>query len=146
MRTARRLLAALAVLTLGGLVLAGPASAAPAVSTNALGGLTLSALVVSGVQSLAIPIITGVLTKLRTYAWIKAAVALALSTGNGLLVTAAYAADGTATVSREALVLALFSFVVQLTSYLGVYAQTPIPKALFPERGLGPVARSSSWH
>lgn len=162
----RAILAALALAFLGGLAVAGPASAwhedypasssavvqavqagnlwgeAPTASassspnTDTLGGVTLSATAVTVLVGLVLPIANGLLVKYRAPGVVKGLVALATSAITGLIV-AGQTVDGGAFLSRSAITLGGIAFVIQTASYLGIYAPADLNGRLLPDRGLG---------
>lgn len=98
--------------------------------------LTLSALVVTMIVSYLIPAVTALLTKANASAWLKQFVTALLAAVNGLVVTATQI-DGTAVVSKQALVLALGSFIAAQASYVALYKPHDANAKIAPTKGLG---------
>lgn len=98
--------------------------------------LTLSALVVTMIVSYLIPAVTALLTKANASAWLKQFVTAVLAAANGLVVTATQI-DGTAVISKQALVLALGSFIAAQASYVGLYKPHAANAKIAPAKGLG---------
>jgi len=98
--------------------------------------LTLSALVVTMIVSYLIPAVTALLTKASASAGVKQFVTALLAAVNGLLVTATQV-DGTAVVSKQAVVLALGSFIAAQAAYVGLYKPHAANAKIAPNKGLG---------
>lgn len=98
--------------------------------------LTLSALLVTFLATAVIPVLTGLATKLDASPAVKQLITAVLSAVSGLL-TVATQMDGTAVISKEALVLAIGTFILTQATYLGLYRPHHLDARLSPNTGLG---------
>lgn len=98
-------------------VFAGPASAA---EPGAIHQVQLSALTVSLLIAVAIPLVTGIVTRFSTSSGVKGLVTLVLNAVQTLVVTAQLA-DGTAVISRETFVSFCLALTISIATYAGVY-------------------------
>jgi hypothetical protein len=96
---------------------ASPAHAA----SDTLTAVQLSSLTVSLIIGVAIPLITGLVTKYTTSSGVKGLITLVLNAVQTLVVTATIA-DGTAIVSRETFIAFCLSLTISIATYAGVYA------------------------
>lgn len=101
--------------------------------------IELSAFMVTLIVSAVIPVLTGLLTKLTTPGWVKGSLTLFLNAVNAL-VMGGVMADGSAVLTKEAVVTALIGFVVSVSTYNGIYKPANLNSSsdgkLFPNRGL----------
>jgi hypothetical protein len=86
-----------------------------------LTAVQLSPLTVSLIIGVAIPLITGLVTKYTTSSGVKGLITLVLNAVQTLVVTATVA-DGTAIVSRETFIAFCLSLTISIATYAGVYA------------------------
>ena len=98
--------------------------------------ITVSALLTTMLVSYVLPAIVSVVTKLDASAWFKQGINALLSAITGLFTTAV-AIDGTAVLSRDALLLALGSFLVSQAAYITIYASHQANARIMPMSGLG---------
>lgn len=89
----------------------------------------LDATVLMLVGGVVIPILVGVVTKLRAPSWLKAVLHALLSAVAGLVITAT-ALDGVAVISREALVTAFITWITGVAAYFGFLTPTGISPAV----------------
>jgi hypothetical protein len=87
--------------------------------------------------SLLIPFVTGLITKYTLHSFLKFLINLVVSTGAGLI-NVGLTADGTAVISKAALVTAAYTVVTSTLMYLSVYKPLDLNKSLVPEFGIGP--------
>lgn len=80
----------------------------------------LSPFIVSSILGTLIPLVTGLLTKITTPAWVKAVITAALSAVAGLI-NVSLVDNGGAVVSQSAVVSAVLTFVVAVTTYRGFW-------------------------
>lgn len=133
----RRLLAATAV-TVGAVML--PVVAFAATDTEADSEITpvgpdaqqadsafldLSPFVVSTILGVLIPLITGILTKVTTPAWVKAVGTIILS-GIAGLINVSLVDGGGAVISQSAFVSAVLTFIVAVATYAGFWRPTGV--------------------
>lgn len=76
-----------------------------------------------------IPILVGVVTKLRAPSWLKAILHAGLAAAAGLAITAT-AYEGVAVISREAFVTAFITWITGVAAYLGFLNPTGISPAV----------------
>jgi hypothetical protein len=105
--------------------------------------LTLTPLTATMLVSLVLPIAVGLVTKTSAPPLLKQIVAALASAATGLIATATQI-DGTAVLSRQALLLAVISFVAQQATYLGVYKPQDANAKLVPNFGIGPAAQAEA--
>lgn len=98
--------------------------------------LTLDAVWVAALIGTIIPILTGIVTKLKAKPVVKQAVALVLS-GVGGLITAGLTVDGSATITKAAFLSAGLIWLQQMAVFLGILKPNDIGEKLFPDKGLG---------
>lgn len=98
--------------------------------------ITLSAWLVTLISTFIIPIITGLLTKYNAGVGLKQFVTAVLSAVAGL-VSNGIQPDGSATFSKETLVLVLTTFIVTQATYLGIYKPFDLNAKTAPNAGVG---------
>lgn len=98
--------------------------------------MTLSALIVTTIVTFLIPAVTALLTKATASTGLKQFVTALLAAINGLVVTATQV-DGTAVISKQALILALGSFLAAQAAYVGLYKPHDANAKIAPDKGLG---------
>lgn len=99
--------------------------------------MTLDAVLVTAIVGTVLPLAVALATKLNAAPGLKAVLLLALSIANGLITTATQL-DGTAVISREALLLALMSFITGVATHFGLFKPVQAQAKLLPDKGLGP--------
>lgn len=99
----------------------------------------LSPLTVSVLSGVVIPIVVGVVTKLRASAFVKGAISLFLAAVAGLLAQNIIP-EGGAVISQDALFFAAVAFATQLAMYLGIYKPLDLNAKTAPNAGIGPSA------
>lgn len=97
---------------------------------------TLSAVMVTMLASFILPALVALSTKLTASTWLKQFVSGILSAVTGVLVTATQL-DGTAVISREAIVLSLGAFALSQANYVSVYRPHNLNAKVAPEAGIG---------
>lgn len=98
--------------------------------------ITLSAWLVTLISTFVIPIITGLLTKYNAGPGLKQFVTAILSAVAGLISSGSMP-DGTATFSKETLLLVLTTFIVTQATYLGIYKPFDLNGKTAPGSGIG---------
>ena len=98
--------------------------------------MNLSATLVALVGSLVIPAITALLTKATASVGIKQAVTALLSAVSGLLAVSTQL-DGTAVISKPAVVLAIGTFLSAQAAYWGLWRPHELNAKVAPTAGLG---------
>lgn len=98
--------------------------------------MTLSALIVTTIVTFLIPAVTALLTKATASTGLKQFVTALLAAINGVVVTATQV-DGTAVISKQALILALGSFLAAQAAYVGLYKPHDANGKIAPDKGLG---------
>lgn len=131
---AHRLRRGLVVFAMMFFITSGTAIAADASDTTTT--IKLSALLTTVLVSYAIPIFTGLFTKVNASAGVKQAVTGLLAAINGFLVNATMD-DGSAVFTKEALLLASLSFMLSLVSYGQLWKPHDINAKLAPDKGIG---------
>lgn len=91
--------------------------------------LNLSPFVVSTILGTLIPILTGLLTKLTTPAWVKTVLTLLLSAVAGLI-NVSLVDGGGAVISQSAVISAVLTFVVAVATYVGIWRPTGVTSSL----------------
>lgn len=91
--------------------------------------LNLSPFVVSTILGTVIPILTGILTKATTPAWVKTVLTLLLSAVVGLI-NVSLVDGGGAVISQSALVSAILAFIVAIASYVGIWRPNGVTSSL----------------
>lgn len=104
--------------------------------SNAITTITLSAAIVTFITGTAIPIVTGVITKLTAPSWVKVVVHFVLSTVAGVL-TSSLQLDGTAVISKVTVLLVLSNWAIGLTTYQGALKKTVAPTINVTTRNVG---------
>lgn len=97
--------------------------------------LYLSPLAVTLVLSLAVPIVTGLLTKYSVPAAVKAIVMIVLDAAVALVVHAEMLPSGVAVINSQTLTAAILGVVVSVATYLGIYV--PVKLSNRPDGVLG---------
>jgi len=98
--------------------------------------MTISALLVTIIVALVIPAATALLTKATASTWVKQIVTALLAGVSGLIVTATQL-DGTAVISKAALLLALTTFVSTQAAYIGLWKPHAVNATVAPGVGIG---------
>jgi len=98
--------------------------------------MNLSAIIVTMVASVIIPAITALLTKATASVGVKQAVTGLLSAVSGLLAVSTQL-DGTAVISKPAVVLALGTFLSTQAAYWGLWKPHEVNAKVAPGVGLG---------
>jgi hypothetical protein len=101
----------------------------------ALHGLRLSALVVTGLVALGLPVLVGLLTKMRAHPLVKGSLAIIFDALNALIV-AATLNDGTAWLSKQTFFQFLISLGISEATYLKIWKPAGT-NTLAPEFGIG---------
>jgi hypothetical protein len=89
------------------------------------------------VTSLLIPFVVGLITKYKLHSFLKFIVNLVVSTAAGLI-NVGLTADGTAVISKAALVTAAYTVVTSTLMYLSIYKPLDLNASLAPDVGIGP--------
>lgn len=82
--------------------------------------VSLNATLVTALVSLIIPVLVGLITKAKTSSTVKGALSLVLNAVNALIVTATVA-DGTAVLSKPAVLVWIVGTLTSLAAYLHIY-------------------------
>lgn len=98
--------------------------------------MTLTVMITTLIVSYLIPAATSLITKANASTWLKQFVTALLAAANGVIVTATQL-DGTAVISKSAVVLALGSFIAAQAAYVGVYKPHNANGKLAPNSGIG---------
>jgi hypothetical protein len=98
--------------------------------------MNLSAVIVTMIASVVIPAITALLTKATASVGIKQAVTGLLSAVSGLLAVSTQI-DGTAVISKPAVVLAIGTFLSAQAAYWGLWRPHELNAKVAPAAGLG---------
>jgi len=98
--------------------------------------ITLSSFLVTLIASYIIPLITALVTKFCANAGVKQLVSGGLAVVTGLI-TNKTMLDGSAIITKEAILFAALSFITANVAYLGTWKPHEIDVRLAPDRGLG---------
>jgi len=98
--------------------------------------LNLSAAAVTFVVSVLLPLANGIVTKFNASNTVKIVVSMTTAAIAALIVQATVA-DGSAIFTKELVERAIFMYLVQLLTYLGVYKPQATHAKLLPEKGIG---------
>lgn len=98
--------------------------------------MTISAIIVTLIISVVVPLATALLTKASASAGVKQFVTALLAAVTGLLVTSTQL-DGTAVLSRPALLLAIGTFIAAQANYVGFWQPHALNAKVAPGVGLG---------
>ena len=104
----------------------------------------MTPLVVTMLVGLIIPIVVGIITKSAARPQVKQVVTIVLA-GITALITSSTLADGSAVFSIETLLLAGFTWLVSIASYLGVYRPLNLNDHTLPDSGLGTVIDTTGF-
>ena len=104
--------------------------------TSVTSHIQFDAFTVTALVSLAIPVLTGLLTKINAAPAVKQVVTIVLAAINTLIVQSTLA-DGTAVISKENGLLWAVSTGIAITSYLGIYKPHDANAKLSPDTGFG---------
>jgi hypothetical protein len=114
------------------------AGAATVVVSTSKPALTLDAVTVTIVVSAVLPILTGLITRITLPSWAKGLITLLLNAITALIV-ANRASDGSATFSKDTLILAAVGFVVSVATYAGILKPAGVSSSSSPpEAGYRP--------
>jgi hypothetical protein len=106
--------------------------------------IALTPIVVTMLSGLIIPIAVGIVTKSAAAPQVKQVVTIVLA-GVAALITSSTLADGSAVFSLETLLLAGFTWLVAIASYLGVYRPLNLNDHTLPNSGLGTVVEATGF-
>ena len=98
--------------------------------------ITIDAIFVTTVIGVLIPVLVGLLTKLKASSTLKAVLNIVLGAIQSLIVSSMIDGGG-ALISKNTFILWVLSLIVSVASYVGVYKPTGISSKLFPNSGLG---------
>lgn len=98
--------------------------------------MTVNALVVTILLGTVLPILVGLVTKLDAPSGMKGSILIVLNAVQAGVVSAT-TSDGSASFTRESIVLFLFGLATSLSTYYGVYKPLDVPSKLAPEFGIG---------
>jgi hypothetical protein len=98
--------------------------------------VTLSAELTAVIVGIAMPILVGAITKSHASAFLKQCVGGFCSVVASVIITATQM-DGTAILSKEALLTAFGTFIVSQAMYLGVWKPLNLNQKVMPRSGLG---------
>jgi hypothetical protein len=87
--------------------------------------------------SLLIPLVTGLITKYKLHSFLKFMVNLVVSTIAGLI-NISLTADGTAVISKTAILTAVYTVAISTLTYLSIYKPLDANSQLAPDVGIGP--------
>lgn len=98
--------------------------------------MTLTATITTMIVSFLIPAGVALLTKSNASTWLKQFVGALAAAVTGVIVTATQL-DGTAVISKEAIVLAAGAFFLSQASYVSVYRPHDANAKIAPDVGIG---------